>query len=263
MVIGMKKILFTAAAVLMCAGMGAAVSADVIYDPVDSFFDSHYNEISRPYGKEGRKYTLPSETKVYNDPNGTKAGKLSAGISPNILLCYTDKNGIEWGGYYDFSGEDTLLWISLQKLEPVYDNYSFTEEHKNEITEKTTDEFDSLKADGTIYLWEYPGSTECSAMENHPEEFGSYASKLYTDKLGGKWGYIAYMWGESGWIYLTDPTDPSPFEEDISAGAMLSESVYEEIQDQSGLTAALLLALAAAGGSGVLIVCMKKKGNNT
>lgn len=256
----MKKILFTIATVLMCAGMGTAVSADVIAEPAgDTFFNSHPGEIDRPYGKDGRKYTLTSETKVYNDPEGKEAGKLSAGVSPDIELYYTDKNGTEWGGYYDFSGGDTLLWIKLDGLKPVYDNFSFTEEHKNEIKENFTEDLSSLRAEGTIYLWEYPGSTNCSSMESHPDDFGTYVSSLYTDKLGGKWGYVNYIWGNSGWFYLSDPTDPAPFGEDVSAGAMTSESVFEEKSSQSGLVAPLLLALAAAGGSGAMIACMKKK----
>lgn len=256
----MKKLIITAAAVLLFAGMGTSVSADIIVEPAgDSFFNSHSGDITRPYGKDGRKYTLTAEEKVYDDPNGKETGKLSAGISPNIQLYYTDKNGVEWGGYYDFKGEDTLLWISLEGLEPVYDNFSFTEEHKDEIVEGSTNEFASLKEDGTIYLWEYPGSTEGIAMESHPEDFGSYVSSLYTDKLGGKWGYVSYIWGNRGWFYLTDPSDSAPFGEDVSAGAMTSESVFEEKQDDSGILVPAVLALAAAGGSGVLIAFMKKK----
>lgn len=256
----MKKALFIAAAVLLCAGMGMAVSADVIVEPAgDSFFISHTGDISRPYGNDGRKYTLTAKTKVYNDPNGKETGTLSAGVSPGIQLYYTDEKGKEWGGYYDFRGEDTLLWISLEGLEPVYDNYSFMEEHKSEIKEGGTSEFDSLKADGTIYLWEYPGSSECITMEKYPDEFGSYVSSLYTDKLGGKWGYVNYIWGNSGWFYLSDPSDPAPFGEDVSAGAMVSESVFEEKQGGSGMLVPAALALAAAGGSGLMIACMKKK----
>lgn len=257
--IKMKKFLFTAAAVLMCAGMGTAVGADVIYEPVDSFFDSNYNDITRPYGNDGRKYTLTAETKVFDDPNGNQTGKLSAGISPSIQLYYTDKNGAEWGGYYDFNGEDTLLWISLNGLEAVYDNFAFTEEHKDEITAVKSGEFDSLREDGTIYLWKYPGSSEYIAMEKHPEDFGSYVSSVYTDEFGDKWGYVNYIWGNKGWFYLTDPSDPVTFGEDVSAGAMMSESVFEETRSKDGILAPVLLALAAAGGSGVMIGCMKKK----
>lgn len=255
----MKKFLFAAAAVLLCAGIGTTVSADVIDEPADGFYMENSGDITRPYGNDGRKYTLTSETKVYDDPGGRETGRLSAGISPDIQLYYTDKKGTEWGGYYDYSGEDTLMWISLEGLEPVYDNYSFTEEHKDEITEENTDEFASLREEGTIYLWKYPGSTECSAMENHPEDFGSYVSSVYTDKLGGKWGYVNYIWGNRGWFYLSDPADPSPFEEDVSAGAMVSESVFEETDSSSGYIIPAVLALAAAGGSGVMIACMKKK----
>lgn len=256
----MKKLIITAAAVLLFAGMGTSVSADIIVEPAgDSFFNSHSGDITRPYGKDGRKYTLTAETKVYDDPGGKETGKLSTGVSPAIGLYYTDDKGVQWGGYFDFKGDDELLWISLEGLEPVYDNYSFNEEHKKEITEAKTDEFAALRAEGTIYLWEYPGSTESIAMESHPEDFGRYVSSLYTDKLGGKWGYVNYIWGNSGWFCLTDPSDPAPFGEDVSAGAMTSESVFEEKGDSSGMLVPTVLALAAAGGSGVLIACMKKK----
>ncbi|MGN0637292.1 MAG: hypothetical protein ACI4J0_02880 [Huintestinicola sp.] len=254
----MKKLFIAAAAVLLCAAMGTSVSADLVVEPNDSFFMENFGDIERPYGGDGRKYVLTAETNVYADPNGKVTGKLSAGESPLISLYYTDKNGGQWGGYYDFSGDDELLWISLDGLEPVYDNYSFSEEHKDEIIEGKTTEFESLREEGTIYLWKYPGSTECSAMEKHPDNFGSYISRLYTDKQGGKWGYVNYIRGETGWFYLTDPADPAPYGEDVSAGAMTTESDLGE-NGSNGMLAPILLALAAAGGSGVLIACMKKK----
>lgn len=251
----MKKLIFAAAAVLLCAAMGITVSADIVVEPMDSFYMENMSDIDRPY-KDGRQYVLASETKVYSDPNGKVTGTLTAGTSPYISLFYTDKDGVQWGGYYDYSGDDELLWIRLDGLEPVYDNYAFIEEHKDEIVESKTAEFESLREEGTIYLWKYPGSAEYSAMENHPENFGSYVSSVYTDKLGGKWGYVNYIWGESGWFYLTDPADPAPYAEDVSAGAMAAESDYES---SSGMLAPVLLAAAAAGVSGVLIACMKKK----
>lgn len=255
----MKKMIFAAAAVLLLAGMGTSVSADVIYEPADSFFDSNFDDITRPYGNDGRKYTLSADTKVFDDPNGNESGKLSAGISPSVELYYTDDKGVQWGGYYDYQGEDTLLWISLEGLEVVYDNFSFTEEHKDEITDISSDEYASLREEGTRYIWKYPGSLEFNAMENHPEDFGSYVSRLYTDNSGGEWGYVNYIWGARGWFYLTDPSDSAPLGEDVSAGIMTSESDFEETESRSGFIAAAVLAAAAAGGSAVLIVCLKKK----
>ncbi|MGN1101480.1 MAG: hypothetical protein ACI4RG_04750, partial [Huintestinicola sp.] len=209
----MKKLVFAAAAVLLCAAMGTSVSADLIVEPIDSFYMENMDNIDSPFGRDGRKFILTSETKVYADPEGKEAGKLSAGTSPAIKYVYTDKNGGLWGGYYDYSGDDEVLWISIDGLEAVYDNYAFSEEHKDKITEGKPDGAESLKEDGTIYLWEYPGSTECIAMETHPDDFGNYVKSYYTDEIGGKWGYVNYIWGASGWFYLTDPADPAPYGE--------------------------------------------------
>ena len=255
----MKKILIAAAALIICTAIPAAVSADVIIEPADSFYNSHSGEIETNSGRNYRRFELAAETKVYNDPNGKAVGKLSAGISPYIAYYYTDKSGVKWGGYFDYSGDDELLWISLEGLEPVYDNYSFEEEHKDEITDGTADEYASYKTDKTIYLWAYPGSTESIPMETHPDEFMTYVSKIYTDTTGGKWGYIGYIWGQSGWIYLDDPTDPAPFGEDVSAGAMTEESVYEAVSDGGSYALPAILAVAAAGISGAMIFGMKKK----
>lgn len=258
----MKKLISAIAAALMCLSMSAAVSADVIIEPDDNFYNEHRKEMEYSgNGKIGRKYILTEETDVYNEPDGKKTGTLSAGISPWINYIYTDENGKKWGGGFRSGTEDwdKLFWISLEGTEAVYDNFAFTEEHKNEITENTEKKYDSLKSEEPIYLWAYPGSEESFSMEKHPDDFGSYVSKLYTDKNGDEWGYIAYIWGESGWLYLPDPTNPAPYSEDVSAGAMMEESTFEESTEGDGYTAAGLLALAAAAGSAVLLAAVKKK----
>lgn len=257
----MKKILIAAAALIICTAMPAAVSADVIIEPSDSFYNSHSGEIETNSGRNSRRFELIAETKVYNDPNGKAVGKLSAGISPYISYYYTDKSGVKWGGYFDYSGDDELLWIPVDGLDYVYDNYSFEEEHKDQITDGGADEYASYRTDKTIYLWAYPGSTESISMESHPDEFMTYVSKIYTDTTGGKWGYISYIWGESGWIYLDDPTDPAPFGEDVSAGAMMTESVYEETDSGNPYALPAVLAVGAAGVSAAMAFGMKKKKN--
>ena len=257
----MKKILIAAAALIICTAMSAAVSADVIIEPADSFYNSHSGEIEGNGGKYTRRFELTAETKVYSDPNGKAVGKLSAGISPYIAYYYTDKSGVKWGGYFDYSGDDELLWIPVDGLDYVYDNYSFEEEHKNQITDGGADEYASYRTDKTIYLWAYPGSTESIPMESHPDEFMTYVSKIYTDTSGGKWGYISYIWGESGWIYLDDPTDSAPFGEDVSAGAMMTESVYEETGIGNSYAFPAVLAVGAAGVSAAMAFGMKKKKN--
>ena len=98
-------------------------------------------------------------------------------------------------------------------------------------------------------------------METHPDDFVTYVSKIYTDTTGGKWGYIGYIWGESGWIYLDDPTDPAPFGEDVSAGAMMTESVYEETDSGNSYALPAVLAVGAAGASAAMAFGMKKKKN--
>ncbi len=256
----MKKLLAVLAAAVMCLSMGAAVSADVIIEPTDSFYETHRNEIKfLGDGRVGRRYILTGETDVFDDPGGKRTGILSEGKSPWIYYIYTDKDGKAWGGYFEMPEMDQLNWICLDGLEPVYDNYSFMEEHKDSITKNTDKEYNSLRAEGTIYLWNYPGSTEKIPMETHPDDFGSYISELYTDETGGKWGYIGYIWGERGWIYITDPSDSSPFSEDVSSGAMMTDSIYKRTSSAGGFTAAAILALAAAAGSAGLIAVLKKK----
>ena len=257
----MKKVLIAAAALIICTAMSAAVSADVIIEPSDSFYNSHSGEIETNSGRNSRRFELAAETKVYSDPGGKAVGKLSTGISPYIAYYYTDKSGVKWGGYFDYSGDDELLWIPVDGLDYVYDNYSFEEEHKDEITDGGADEYASYRTDNTIYLWAYPGSTESIPMETHPDEFMTYVSKIYTDTTGGKWGYISYIWGESGWIYLDDPTDSAPFGEDVSAGAMMTESVYEETGIGNSYAFPAVLAVGAAGVSAAMAFGMKKKKN--
>ncbi len=256
----MKKLFAIAACGIILSAITPCASADVIYEAPDVFYDKNSKDITRPYGNRGRHYELTEKTAVYADPDGKKTGSLSEGVSPKIELYYTAKDGAEWGGYYDFKGEDTLLWIPLTGLEAIYDNYSFTEEHKDSIR-PYSGEYDSLKTEGAIYLWEYPGSPVSDKMEEYPPDYGTYVSSLYTDENGGEWGYVNYIWGNYGWFYLTDPTDPNPagVTEDVSAGAMTAESLYTEEADNSGFITAGILAVSAAAVSAAMIAVMKKK----
>ena len=256
----MKKTIAAAAAAIMCLSMSVSVSADVIIEPMDSFYMEHRNEIEYSgNGKDGRQYILTGDTAVYDEPGGKKTGSFSSGKSPYILYIYTGSKGKQWGAGYEASGGDKLFWICIDGLEAVYDRYSFEEEHKDEITENTNDEFASLKPEGGIYLWSFPGSMESVSLAKPPENFGSYISKVYTDDMGQKWGYIGYIYGSIGWIFISDPSDPAPYKEDVSSGAVVTDSIFEESSSGSGYAAAAVLALAAAGGSAGLVTVLKKK----
>lgn len=190
-------------AAILCAaamvGFAPAVSADIIWEPSkkDRFFHDHYDDM---VNASQRSYNITKDTDIYEDPDGKIVGSVKAGSEQVIYYKYTDKHDVLWGGFYDTSDYDNILWINLDDFEVIYDYISFNEEHADEIY-PYDNSYGALDSEEPLTFYEYPYSKKSDVMEYHPEDWTSYIQSLYKDE-NSVWGYISYMWGEKGWVML-------------------------------------------------------------
>ena len=192
----MKKLVYVLSALISCMFFTAPVQADVIFEPEDSFYQSHAKDceyVSRQFtanGPEGKVivYESPESPEVVDTwENGHKV---------TVSHTYEDKDGVLWG-VCESGG-----WMPMQYMEVVYDNISFMEEHAAEIKEQ------SGRLDGQagekIYFWKYPGS-EVAYKASIQAEPPSY-EQVYEDSQGRQWGYVVYYYGDRDvWVCMDQP----------------------------------------------------------
>ncbi|MDE6169306.1 MAG: hypothetical protein K2G28_12715, partial [Acetatifactor sp.] len=118
--------------ILCCCGLWAmSVRADVIWEPMDSFYEKHSSEctyVNRQFTAKGpdgkvilyKSPILPEQVAVWEN-----------GYQAYISFTYKDSHGIVWG---IFEGENGMTgWMPMAYMEAVYDSISFQEEFEDEI----------------------------------------------------------------------------------------------------------------------------------
>ena len=215
----MKKLSKMIGIFIVCIGVlfscyVTKVSADVIIEPNDNFYEKHREEceyVRRTYitnSKDGyvSLYTSPeSKTVVSSVENGTPVF---------ITFTYEDENAVTWGVVMDstlFEGtRGKAAWMNLNDCYVKYDNTSFMEDHENElIHEEISFDFSDYKKN--VILWTYPQSGEIrneidpttAYAKDYTKTFDSY----YEDDKGQKWIRINYFMKSDGWICVSDPTN--------------------------------------------------------
>lgn len=196
-----KKV-FSVAAAALCFMLGALpVNADVIWEPMDSFYSEHSSEcvhVNRQFtanGPDGKVilYVSPEVPEpVATWENGHRAV---------ISSTYKDKDGILWGIYDDHDG--MTGWMPMDYMEVVYDSIAFREEHASELVEQSG-ELENVPKGETFYFWKYPGSQEYSAQTMDDYAPGYYC--VYVDGHGHSWGCVGYYFGiRDVWVCLDEP----------------------------------------------------------
>ncbi len=107
----MKKALTVLLCLALAAGLAVPAMADVIWEPDDDFYFTHYDECRA--SDEG--YLAAADTTVYADPETPSAvGVIAAGDSVATPYVWTDRNGDEWG-YVEWYEDGTWIqgWIDL------------------------------------------------------------------------------------------------------------------------------------------------------
>lgn len=217
----MKKVYCMLGIVICCVLHSVSARADMIWEPDDSFYESHSGEctyVNRQFtanGPEGKVILykspeLPVETDTWEN-----------GYQTYISFTYTDSDGIVWGVYDGKPGG----WMPMAYMEVVYDSISFREEHSADLVEQTG-ELDMRYLRKEIKLWKYPGSEQCAAIEAG-DHTPSYQT-LYVDRGGHSWGWVGYYYGHKDvWVCIDQPT--ADFDELYPDGAPEPEEKTEDV----------------------------------
>ena len=211
----LKRISAILLALLLMLCLVPATFADVIFEPRDSFYEKHREDMRYA----DKVYIAQEKANGYESPEDDDVMlTASDGTRLYISHVYTDENGEEWG-IYDW--DTTTCWFRLSDLEPVYDTRDFINDHKHEFTDYN-DQLADLPLDGgEMPLWKYPGSEDQYGSVYLDEYFthADYASFVYTDAEGRNWVYFPYVFGMEGWANADDPLNPDPVVFDANAPA--------------------------------------------
>lgn len=206
-------------ALAVACALAAPASADVLWEPMNSFYDAHRDECEyegRSYlanGAQGYVTILDapgSAGQVYNVPN---AESIFAGYR------WTAADGTRWyaceyalpmagGEGWDWKQG----WAPASEIALIYDHLCFEEDHGDEFAEYDGSG-DALKK---VCLYSYPGGMLQNTLEEDQayQPFAETFEKLYTDEQGRRWAFIGYYMGrQNAWACLDDPLN-----EDLGTG---------------------------------------------
>lgn len=203
----------------LCAG----ALADVIWIPMDSFYEMHASECV----KSGRRYEARSDMNIYDQPDGKVTGSIKAGEAVYLYCTWQDS----WGALDWKNG-----WVRLSDLRRYYDEDDFYAEHFSQIftvegalllgEDKVQIKWnympDEIKdaagaqvseASYPANLWAYPGSN----MIRRSFGSGGVSSSItfnsaYVDESGALWlRFSGYLYGRyEGWMYASDLSSETP-----------------------------------------------------
>lgn len=267
----MKKPMTVLLILAMLCGMVLPLTAraDVIYEPMDSFYEEHYAQctyVSRSYTAAGPNGTVT----LYESPESAKAeATVKNGETLFVSVTYKDADGTIWGCCENWEKE-LCGWAPMAYLEVIYDGISFREEYGDQFVSESGS-LDGSYVGKTIYFWKYPGSDAYVDIELMGEEYRPEYRTVYTDADGRTWGECVYYMGIKGyWINLEDPTAdfetlfPEWTEPVTEETEPVSEPAQEIVPRESqetrvAKTAAVIAVAAVVAITAVLLYLMKKK----
>ena len=177
----------------------AQVSADLIFTPENSFYESHQDEctsVNRDYTTRGKVYYRTSPEALL--PSGSLADQTLTHIS----YMYTSSSGNQWGYFEDYDSDSTG-WVPMDYMTIVYGSPEFRIDHNDEIDYESKE---VLPSGTTFLLWSYP-------------ESGNYWGPLdledaltfdgvFEDTEGRLWGNCNYYHGNKDfWVCISDPAN--------------------------------------------------------
>ena len=202
----MKRTICLLLALLLCLSLAPAASADVIFEPEDSFYWDHRGECqyhSRGYYADGPDNVVV----IYRSPvSSAVVERVKNGEALWISYIWEDAEGFLWG-YSENYEEDWAGWVPMDYLLLKYDSLSFQEEFATRITE----EEGTLEVSGAeVRFWNYPGSEDATAFAVEGDYLPEYY-ETFTDDAGRRWGHIGYHMGiRDVWVCLDAPTEDYP-----------------------------------------------------
>ncbi len=192
--------LLSAATAVTVSIIGTAdLYADIIWEPENSFYNSH------DCPEEDRTYTANSiddeGLKIYESPESSKVIEVVPnGSNVWISHTYTDAAGNVWGCAGAYEG-----WVPMDYLALNYDSRSFFEDYSDQITDESgTFDTSAYGENDRLFIYNYPGAEDNYDLEIYDDDPGYYGT--FTDPEGHTWGYVSYYYIQSGWICLDAPT---------------------------------------------------------
>ena len=291
-----KKIILGVIAylIMLCcihAGEGK-VKADVIWRPVERFYDEHYDELERvvDYWITNSKNGYVT---LYKNPESKRiVTYIENGTELLIRFIYTDSNGKQWGivGKIDGTFEELkdTGWIEFDECVRPYNNLEFRKDHKLDIIEKKIN-FNPTKCSKSVIIWDFPYCGEInikidptsSEADKMYRNFQNVEYEFYTADDGAEWVY--YMGFEdyhnNGWICITDPYSEEmkvdekilyekypakkpPLDEETLEKERLKEQTYEK-HAPNHIVISVILVIVVVGVTAVVIRCMFRKEENS
>ena len=198
-----RKLIPLFLALLAVLPLTLPASADMIWEPQDSFYEKHRDEcdyVNRNYQMAGYDGTVA----LYTAPGGTKKAALDNGLQAGIQFTWTG-NGLTWGYLVRWGDNPAEGWVPMDDLSLVYDSQSFMVDHAGEITQAALVPVDFHEA----VLYGYPRGPvwENTLTEDADyQPFSEVFTETYTDEDGLRWGYVGYYMGHcDAWVCLDDP----------------------------------------------------------
>lgn len=253
---------------LLLAGMNCMeeAKADVIYEPVDSFYEAHREEcdyVDRSYTANGPEEAVT----VYKSPESSKViTTVENGTELYISYSYIDERDIIWAFYEDWDN-DLRGWMPMEYLTVIYDHISFAEEYRDSIVEESGCLDESYDGQ-TVYFLNYPGSTSFTESVVGDGNLPEYSS-VFVDEEGCKWGFVNYYRGiRNSWICLDMPTsDPGTLyaqgavkRDRSQVNAPVTEKIIPDDSRQKRMVKVIaVLVLAVMLVTAFLLVILKRR----
>ena len=198
-----RKLLSLLIALTAVLTLTVPASADIIWEPEDSFYERHRDEctyIGRQYEMAG----YDGAVTVWNAPNGKASETLPNGERATVQFSWSG-SGVEWGYILGYSGDwNRGGWVPMDDLSLVYDSRQFMEDHEAEIVSVNPVPVEFHSA----VLYSYPGGPSGRVMDEDAGymPFSEVFTSVYTDESGLRWGYVGYYMGrQNSWVCLDDP----------------------------------------------------------
>jgi hypothetical protein len=273
-----KTVLIALACLLLFPA--AAARADVIWEPDDDFYETHYRECvsvnrqflaNSPSGYVTAMREPGSSETVAAIPNGTPltvSHTYALGREIwGVVTLYVKGDGLVdlFSAQSEADWQNTVSgWIEMSGMTVVYDFLSFTGEHGLEFYDYTGS-YDMIFSGETIVFWTYPGSGAVAGeMEEIPEGFAFTA--CYRDAAGREWGLVPYlMWIRNAWVCISDPTSTTLPPDNTPPPAELYPAREPSARTGPNMplifATLLVLAVVAATGGVIGFFWRKKKGD--
>ena len=185
--------------------------ADMIYEPVDKFFQRNKSKceyLSRSFYANGEAGYISFRT----EPGASKeVSKFRNGEDFYVMYTYVH-DGEKWGIAEFYTGAESGRlsgWVPMSDLLLIYDNIAFEDEFGKGFYQYSGD-YELLFEANELVFWTWPGSGEIAMTfdmrDGENERTWLRAADTYKDNEGREWGQIAYFYGRRNtWVCLDDP----------------------------------------------------------